>query len=316
MSMTPRYIYAYGPDGSYSLNIQLTALPCPGMALHLNTAIDLTVDNYWLFRIPPITIDFLNKLPQQSEAPTPASAVTTQLTRRFTCSTGDFVLCRQPQRVEEMVTAAGLPLECAPSVAEFISLSVRSNSYRKPVAMTVEVGAPVDEDEDEDEELPPGAVVEECAICYKEYLVGGATSVKLACSHTFHRKCLDRWTAVNRTCPYCRAPVPVEQDYWDDEDACDNGESESDDIPSEEGDDEESEYDDIPSEGGDDEETEHDDIPSEEGDDWESEYEDVPNEEDDGSSPAPDGSSQEITAASPEFVSSVRDLSLSCLRLD
>jgi hypothetical protein len=157
MSMTPRYIYAHGPDGSYSLNIQLTALPCPGMALHLNTVIDLTVDNYWLFRIPPITIDFLNKLPQQSEAPTPASAVTTQLTRRFTCSTGDFVLCRQPQRVEEMVTAAGLPLECAPSVAEFISLSVRSNSYRKPVAMTVEVGAPVDEDEDEDEELPPGA---------------------------------------------------------------------------------------------------------------------------------------------------------------
>ena len=91
------------------------------------------------------------------------------------------------------------------------------------MAITVEAGAPgsivvdEDEDEDEDEEVLPGAVVGECAICYKEYLVGGATSVKLPCSHThtFHRKCLDRWTAVNRTCPCFRAPVPEEQEYWD-----------------------------------------------------------------------------------------------------
>ncbi|AQK72543.1 hypothetical protein ZEAMMB73_Zm00001d017188 [Zea mays] len=253
MSMRPRYTYAHGPDGSYSLNIQLTALPCPGMALHLNTVIDCTPGNAWLDRIPPITIDFLNKLPQQSEAPTPASAVAAQLTRRFTCSTGDFV--RQLQRVEPMVTAAGLPLECVPSVEEFIHLSVSSNSFYKAVAITVEAGASVD---DEDEELPPGAVVGECAICYKEYLVDGPTSVKLACNHTFHRRCLDRWTAVYPTCPYCRAPVPVEQDYWDDEDDCDDSESGYDDVTSEEGGDSELEY-------------------------------DVPNEEDDGSSPAPDG---------------------------
>eukprot|EP00267_Zea_mays_P041864 XP_020393798.1 uncharacterized protein LOC109939842 [Zea mays] len=263
MSMRPRYTYAHGPDGSYSLNIQLTALPCPGMALHLNTVIDCTPGNAWLDRIPPITIDFLNKLPQQSEAPTPASAVAAQLTRRFTCSTGDFV--RQLQRVEPMVTAAGLPLECVPSVEEFIHLSVSSNSFYKAVAITVEAGASVD---DEDEELPPGAVVGECAICYKEYLVDGPTSVKLACNHTFHRRCLDRWTAVYPTCPYCRAPVPVEQDYWDDEDDCDDSESGYDDVTSEEGGDSELEY-------------------------------DVPNEEDDGSSPAPDGGSQEVTAASP-----------------
>lgn len=162
--------------------------------------------------MPPVTIDFLNKnLPQQSEAeapaPAPASAVAAQeVTGSFTCNSGDFVLFSQLQRVEEMVAAAGLPRECALSVEQFFNLSAShaTNSY-KAMAITVEAGAPgsilVDEYEYEDEEVPPGAVVGECAICYKEYLVGGATSVKLPCGHTFHHKCLDRWTAVNRTCP-------------------------------------------------------------------------------------------------------------------
>ena len=68
---------------------------------------------------------------------------------------------------------------------------------------------------DEGEEVPDGAATGECAICYAEYVVGAATSVTPPCGHTFHRRCLDRWTSVRRSCPYCRAPVPVVyDDYW------------------------------------------------------------------------------------------------------
>jgi hypothetical protein len=279
MRPRPRYAYARRPDGNYSFTIQRTALPCPGVELRFNTVIDCT---WGKDPMPPITIDFHKNLPRLIEPPMPAlSAVPAQMTRRFTCSSGDFVVYRQLQRVGAMVTAAGLPVECVPSVEEFIRLSALCaiNLFCKTVAITVEAGA----DEDEDEELPPGAVAGECAICYKEYLVDGPTSVKLACSHTFHRRCLDRWTAVKSTCPYCRAPVPMEQDYWY-EDDCDDSESDYDDVASEEDDDSESDY---------------DDVASEEDDDSESDYDDVASEEGDGSSPAPDGSGQEVTASQP-----------------
>jgi len=240
--MAPCYTYGKGPGGNSCLSIGLTALPCPGVALRLNTVIDCTPGKD---RMPPVTIDFLKNLPQQSEAEAPASAVANaqQVTGRFTCNSGDFVLFSQLQRVEEMVATAGLPRECAPSVEEFFNLSAShaTNSFYKAMTITVEAGAPgsivVDEYEDEkEEELPPGADVGECAICYKEYLVGGATSVKLPCSHThtFHRKCLDRWTAVNRTCPCCRAPVPEEQDYWYEDDFDDSGSEYEYDVPGEE----------------------------------------------------------------------------------
>lgn len=231
--MAPRYTYGEGPSGSSCLSIGLTALPCPGVALRLSTVIDCAPGKD---RMPPVTIDFLKNPPPQlqSEAddteapePAPASAV---VAVQFTCNSGDFVLFSQLERVEAMVAAAGLPRECAPSVDEFFSLSAShaTNSFYKAMAITVEAGAPgivVDEYEDVDEEVPPpGAAVEECAICCKEYLVGGATAVKLPmCSHTFHRKCMDRWTAVKRTCPCCRAPVPEEeQDYWDEDDYSDS----------------------------------------------------------------------------------------------
>ncbi|KAF8677846.1 hypothetical protein HU200_046438 [Digitaria exilis] len=126
-----------------------------------------------------------------------------------------------------MVAAAGLPLECAPSVKCFVrkAASNATNSFYKAVGVTVEAGSPgsivVEDDEgegEEVEEVPPGADAGECAICYAEYLVGGATSVSLPCGHTFHRRCIDRWTSVKRSCPYCRGPVDEEQNaYWDEE---------------------------------------------------------------------------------------------------
>ncbi|KAF8693756.1 hypothetical protein HU200_039178 [Digitaria exilis] len=126
-----------------------------------------------------------------------------------------------------MVAAAGLPLECAPSVKCFVrkAASNATNAYYKAVGVTVEAGSPgsivADDDEGEGEELeevPPGADAGECAICYAEYLVGGATSASLPCGHTFHRRCIDRWTSVKRSCPYCRGPVDEEQNaYWDED---------------------------------------------------------------------------------------------------
>ena len=214
--MSPRYAIARADGGAYSQHISQVALPCPGVALLLNTVIDCRPGED---RMPPVTIDFLTSLPAAA-----GGGGVPQLAGRFQCDSGDFVLFNQLRRVAEMVAAAGLPPECAPSVYDFVGLSARSatNSFFKAVAITVEAVAPgsiagaVDEyDEGEGEEVPDGAATGECAICYAEYVVGAATSVTPPCGHTFHRRCLDRWTSVRRSCPYCRAPVPVVyDDYW------------------------------------------------------------------------------------------------------
>ena len=76
------------------------------------------------------------------------------------------------------------------------------------------------EGEREGGEVPDGAATGECAICYAEYVVGAATFVTPPCGHPFHRSCLNRWTSMRRSCPYCHAPVPVVYDYycWGEED--------------------------------------------------------------------------------------------------
>ncbi|XP_062224456.1 uncharacterized protein LOC133922976 [Phragmites australis] len=223
-----RYTYDNDRDGRSSFRIGLTAMPCPGVVLRFNAVIDCTLGED---PMPPVTIDFLKNLAAelqpvaagpQSDGGSSDAAPRSQVAGHFTCDSGDFILSSQLQRVEEMVTAAGLPGECAPSVEGFCSLSARSatNTFWKAVTITVEAGAPgsLVDDDDEEEVVPAGAAIGECPICYMIYLVGGATSVKLPCSHTFHRKCLDRWTSVRPTCPYCLAPVPEELHYLDEED--------------------------------------------------------------------------------------------------
>ncbi|KAL6634727.1 hypothetical protein ACP70R_027398 [Stipagrostis hirtigluma subsp. patula] len=235
------YTLADDRDGNARVLIGNIALPCPGVALRLNAVIDCRPGED---RMPPVTIDFLTKLPppepqQQpaAAAPAPQSEITTagdappaaeeaKVAGRFTCNSGEFILFNQLQKIEAMVAAAGLPRECAPSVEEFCSQSARNatNTFYKAVNITVEADKPSNLafEDDEDEEVPDGAVVGECTICYKVYLVGGDTSVKLPCSHVFHRGCLERWTFVRRTCPYCRGPVPLEEEpvgeYWREED--------------------------------------------------------------------------------------------------
>ncbi|CAO2039621.1 unnamed protein product [Urochloa humidicola] len=206
--MPARYAY-----GVHRIHIRDTALPCPGVALHFRAVVDY---NPREARIPLLTI--LNNLSPRPRGGGTAAAP--QVAKRFTRdTTGDFcALISQLQRVEAMVVAAGLPPKCAPFVNGFlyVSLSRAAYSLYTTVVVTVEAGDPGsirdaagDEREgDKEEEVPPGADAGECAICYGEYLVGGAATVGLACGHAFHRSCIDRWTAVKRTCPYCRAPVP------------------------------------------------------------------------------------------------------------
>ncbi|CAN6238623.1 unnamed protein product [Urochloa humidicola] len=220
--MSPSYAFGDGPDGRPLIHIRDTALPCAGVALRLRAVIDCTPSQA---RMPPVTIDFLTKnLMPALKQPWSAAAA------RFTCDAGEFILTIQMRRVEAMVAAAGLPPACAPSVDGFLRLSLSSaaNSFYKAVAVTVEAGDPGsilaaggdDEPppESEDEAVPPAG---DCAICYEGYLDGGGAAAvrRLACGHAFHRGCIDSWTAMNRSCPCCRAPVPrggeLEVPTWD-----------------------------------------------------------------------------------------------------
>lgn len=46
----------------------------------------------------------------------------------------------------------------------------------------------------------------QCSICYDERRDG---LVRTACGHVFHNRCLDCWTVIRRTCPYCRTALGV-----------------------------------------------------------------------------------------------------------
>ena len=56
---------------------------------------------------------------------------------------------------------------------------------------------------------PAHAVPEEtpnCAICMEDFKAGDRLR-SLPCKHDFHKECVDRWLAVNSTCPMCRASI-------------------------------------------------------------------------------------------------------------
>jgi len=44
----------------------------------------------------------------------------------------------------------------------------------------------------------------QCSICLSNMNSGNSRC--LDCTHSFHKKCLERWKRTNRTCPMCRAP--------------------------------------------------------------------------------------------------------------
>lgn len=58
-----------------------------------------------------------------------------------------------------------------------------------------------------DDEFP------ECSICLKAIR---RTKDTLDCSHSFHRRCIDKWFERSNACPICRAPIVEEQPQNDD----------------------------------------------------------------------------------------------------
>ena len=42
-----------------------------------------------------------------------------------------------------------------------------------------------------------------CTICLEPCLNG----VEIECGHIFHKKCIEKWVALNKTCPNCRVSV-------------------------------------------------------------------------------------------------------------
>lgn len=48
-----------------------------------------------------------------------------------------------------------------------------------------------------------------CPVCLTNMTTG--TSRTLACNHTFHTRCLERWKRTSPTCPMCRAPFDQPQ---------------------------------------------------------------------------------------------------------
>lgn len=42
-----------------------------------------------------------------------------------------------------------------------------------------------------------------CSICLEEFKIGSFER-KLSCTHSFHKKCIDRWLNIINSCPICR----------------------------------------------------------------------------------------------------------------
>jgi hypothetical protein len=146
-----------------------------------------------------ITIDILKS---QDNPVVTARAAAARLVGRFTCNTGDFVLISQLHQVAAMVADVGLPPECVLIVNSFLFRSAASaaNSFYKAMEVTVEAGDPGSillgvDDGGSQAPVPPGPEA-------------GESVTTTPCSHRFHRSYLDRWTAVNRSCPNCRGSVP------------------------------------------------------------------------------------------------------------
>ncbi|KAM0896349.1 hypothetical protein ACQ4PT_023230 [Festuca glaucescens] len=65
---------------------------------------------------------------------------------------------------------------------------------------------------------------DDCAVCLAGFAAGDHVRVLPACSHGFHRECVDRWLLTRTpTCPVCRAPVAAPLEESDTKQDCTTG---------------------------------------------------------------------------------------------
>jgi len=57
----------------------------------------------------------------------------------------------------------------------------------------------------------PDSEFPECSICHEAIR---RTKDTLDCTHSFHRRCIDRWFQRANSCPVCRTPIVEENDNW------------------------------------------------------------------------------------------------------
>lgn len=49
----------------------------------------------------------------------------------------------------------------------------------------------------------------ECVICH--FSLTACLRQTTLCRHTFHKSCLEKWTALNNTCPLCRCDFVLDE---------------------------------------------------------------------------------------------------------
>jgi hypothetical protein len=49
---------------------------------------------------------------------------------------------------------------------------------------------------------------DDCSICLEKF-IKGEYKRELTCGHTFHKRCIDKWTKNNNNCPKCRCNQTV-----------------------------------------------------------------------------------------------------------
>lgn len=68
---------------------------------------------------------------------------------------------------------------------------------------------PVVEEEEED-----GVELEYCVVCLCDVSPGDKYIKLTNCKHGFHVECINGWLKDHSTCPLCRTPVPLRQQYF------------------------------------------------------------------------------------------------------
>lgn len=71
-----------------------------------------------------------------------------------------------------------------------------------------------------------------CAVCLDDYESDDSLRI-LLCKHHFHRKCVDEWLKINKTCPLCLQDIQNAEDRYNNEEIlnkCDGNEREDQNI--------------------------------------------------------------------------------------
>ena len=50
-----------------------------------------------------------------------------------------------------------------------------------------------------------------CSICHEEFNLTDSLSTIKSCNHTFHFKCIEKWSRYKRTCPLCRTNISFKE---------------------------------------------------------------------------------------------------------